>query len=56
VDSQAERDDEGVDPVEFVRRALAISPEDAETVQERTPGTRKQPEKHEGPTADYGDK
>jgi hypothetical protein len=44
-----------LDPIEFVRAMLGISREDAETVRERTPGTRKQPEKQEGPTADYGD-
>jgi hypothetical protein len=48
-------DHAGADAEEFVRRMLHISPEDAETVRERTPGTR--PEKHqqEGASADYGD-
>jgi hypothetical protein len=44
-----------VDPTEFARAMLAISPEDAAKVRERTPATRKRAEKQEGPTADYGD-
>lgn len=44
-----------VDPEEFVRRMLAISPEDAETVREQTPGTRPQKQQQEGPSADHGD-
>jgi hypothetical protein len=49
-----DRPDDELDPEEFVRRMLAISPEDAQTVRERTPATRKRAEKQEGPTADYG--
>jgi hypothetical protein len=44
-----------VDPEDFLRALLKISPEDAERVREDTPGTRKRPQKQEGPTADYGD-
>ena len=48
------QDDADVDPVEFARAMLGISPEDAEKVRERTSPTRKRPEKQEGPTADHG--
>jgi len=44
-----------VDPDEFVRAMLRISPEDAAKVRERTSPTRKRPENQEGPTADHGD-
>jgi hypothetical protein len=38
-----------VDPQEFLRAVLKISPEDAEKVREDTPGTRKRPEpQHDG--------
>ncbi|MFN2519211.1 MAG: hypothetical protein ABR604_09260 [Jatrophihabitantaceae bacterium] len=53
--NKAESEMPEVDPVEFARAMLGISPEDAETVRERTSPTRKRPEKQEGPTADYGD-
>lgn len=45
-----------VDPTEFLRALLKISPEDAEKAREQSPATRKRPgtEKQEGPTADYG--
>jgi hypothetical protein len=40
-----DREDEmaEVDPLEFTRAVLGISPEDAAKVREDTPGTRKQP-------------
>lgn len=44
-----------VDPEEFVRCMLYISPEDAERAREKSPATRKRGGKgQEGPTADYG--
>jgi hypothetical protein len=49
------QDERDVDPQEFVRAVLGISPEDAEKVREQTPGTRPDKPKQEGPTADYGD-
>lgn len=45
-----------VDPDNFLRALLHISPEDAETVRERTPGTRPEKPRQGGPTADYGNK
>jgi hypothetical protein len=44
-----------LDAEEFLRRMLAVSPEDAEKVRERTPGTRPDRQTQEGPSADYGD-
>lgn len=52
-----------VDPVEFARAMLGISPEDAEKVRERSNPTRKRAEQdadelprgQHGSTADYGD-
>jgi len=38
------RPDAELDPQEFLRRMLHISPEDAETVRERTSPTRKRPQ------------
>lgn len=43
-----------VEPVEFLRALLKISPEDAEKAREQSPATRKRSKKQEGPTADYG--
>ena len=46
-----------VDPRDFVRALLHISPEDAEKAREKSPATRKRAGKgQEGPTEDYGDK
>jgi hypothetical protein len=45
----------GVDPQDFLRSLLHISPEDAEKVREDTPGTRKRPEPQDDPGRDYGD-
>jgi hypothetical protein len=44
----------GLDPREFLRALLRISPEDAEKVRDRSPapGT---PEGQEGPVHDYGE-
>lgn len=47
--------DDVVDPMGFVRAVLGISPEDAETVRERTPGGRPEKQRQEGPSADHGD-
>jgi len=44
-----------VDPEDFLRALLKISPEDAESVREDAPATRKRNEGQEGPTADYGE-
>jgi hypothetical protein len=44
-----------VDPVEFARAMMGISPEDAEKVRERSSPTRRRPGQSNGPTADYGD-
>lgn len=52
----SETQDDAVDPQEFLRALLKISPEDAEEVRERTPGTRPEKPRQDGPTADYGDK
>jgi hypothetical protein len=43
-----------VDPEEFLRALLRISPEDAEKAREQSPATRKR-KPPEGPTHDYGD-
>ena len=48
-----ERD--GVDPEDFLRAVLKISPEDAEKVRKDTPGTRKRAEPQTGPQRDYGE-
>jgi hypothetical protein len=42
------------DPTEVLRAMLKISPEDAETVRERTPGTRPDKLKQDGPVGSYG--
>ena len=41
-----------VDPEEFLRALLKISPEDAEKVREDTPGIRKRPDRQTGPQRD----
>jgi hypothetical protein len=51
----SEPEPDQVHPVDFVRAVLGISPEDAEKVRERTPGTRPERQEQEGPSADYGD-
>jgi hypothetical protein len=44
-----------VDPKDFVKAVLGISPEDAETVREKSPATRKRAERGQtGPTVEYG--
>lgn len=43
-----------VDPRDFVRALLRLSPEDARTVRERSPEPP-QPESQEGPVHDYGE-
>jgi hypothetical protein len=47
-------DEEHVDPKEFLRALLHISPEDAEKARQDSPANRK-PEGQEGPYHDYGD-
>lgn len=44
---------EQIDPVEFLRRALAISPEDAAQVREDA--AKRTPEDEQEPTADCGE-
>jgi hypothetical protein len=44
-----------VDPEDFLRALLKISPGDAQRVREDTPGTRKRPEPQTGPRRDHGD-
>lgn len=52
---EPETDAPDVDPVEFVRAMLHISPEDAEKAREQSPATRKRGDKgQDGPTADHG--
>jgi hypothetical protein len=41
-----------VDPKDFLRALLNISPEDAEKVREDTPGTRKRVEEQDGPSTE----
>ena len=48
------REETELDPQEFLRALLKISPEDAESVRERTPGTRPEKPRQDGPSADYG--
>lgn len=60
----ADETESDVDPIEFVRAMMGISPEDAEKVRERSSPTRKRagggptddavPSGQHGPTADYG--
>lgn len=50
-----EDESQSVDPEDFLRALLKISPEDAEKAREQSPATRRRPEKQEGPTADYGE-
>lgn len=45
--------DPEVDPVEFLRSILHISPDDAAKVREDTPATRKRADPQEGPVSDY---
>ena len=51
---QADPEMPAVDPKDFVKALLGISPEDAEKVREDTPGTRKRREPQSGPERDYG--
>ncbi|HJQ01142.1 MAG TPA: hypothetical protein VJ851_06055 [Jatrophihabitans sp.] len=51
---QEPTDDDAIDPKEFLRALLRISPEDAKTVRERSPAPGK-PEGQEGPSHDYGE-
>lgn len=56
VADQEQRDNEPeIQPGDFLRALLKISPEDAESVRERTPGTRPEKPRQDGPTGDYGD-
>jgi hypothetical protein len=52
--TQASSDDDEIDPKDFLRALLRISPEDAKKVRERSPVTRKR-KPPEGPHHDYGE-
>jgi hypothetical protein len=47
-------DEESVDPTEFLRALLRISPEDAAKARKQSPPTRNR-KPQEGPYHDYGD-
>ena len=58
-----DQDEAEIDPREFMRKMLAISPEDAEDVRRDSPATPARTKRknsgstvQEGPTADYGDR
>ena len=50
-----DENDAGLDPVEFLRRMMKISPEDAAEVREDAARAMESKPIQEGPTADYGD-
>jgi hypothetical protein len=53
-DAPDSADTGSVDPEDFVRAMLHISPEDAAKVRERTPGTRQTKSGQVGPVEDHG--